>query len=480
MRICDDQSLKDSGLLALVCLAIGSYLIGTTVLISQDGVTYIERARQLATDAHTVINLKEPPGFPVLIFAFHWLFDVFFANSLRLWIAAGQISVLLCQTAAVICLYFLARRLFDRQTALWGALILIVLPYPAHYGADVLRDWPHLLFLSAGLLCLHRAIQTEKGVLFFLAGLACGTAMTIRWEGAQIMLYATVFFLIRLAGDIRNKRPLGGACKYAWTAAGFLMVFVVLAWQRDNMIPYKLHMLFEPARVRPAAVSLATFGPAGFGSAAANMVEGLFENMLYYLLIPAGIGLYLFFSKRLPDRHNRILIGMIFGFYVTVLCLLDMRWGYISRRHLLPLTAMLCFFIPAGCRWLGQRLSAKHATTGFYGLMIAGILICLPKLFLPLGADKRPYWQAAQWIAENTPAESVFYTCDNRTCFYAQRDYRLYNRPRVTRKAAGCDYWIVTAQDGKPTLTIGTHLRLEKSFDLDRGKELQIYRRADY
>jgi 4-amino-4-deoxy-L-arabinose transferase-like glycosyltransferase len=482
----DDKPLRDSAILAAVALAVGIYLAAAAVVISEDGVTYIERARRLAAEPDTVFNLKEPPGLPILIYGLHSFFGLFTRRDTpALWIASGQAISLVFRVLTIVVLYCLGRRLLDRRSAFWGGLILIVLPYPAYFGSDVLRDWPHLFFLTAGLLLLYEAVRREKGLLFFLAGLASGLGYVIRPEGAQVMLYGAVFFAVHLVTALRHKRPAGRWRVYLWLAAGFLVIFFILAWLRQDMIPQKLHMLFKPKPVRPAAggaVSLlqAGFGPADWVSAAVNLVQGLFENMLYYFLVPAVIGFYLLFFKRPADLQRQLLIGLVFGFYITALCLLDMRWGYISRRHLLPMTALLCLYIPSGCDWLAQRLFAKNRTVAFYVLILAGMLSCLPKLFTPMGIDKRPLRQAANWIASHTPAEAVFYTYDNRVPFYAQRDYQLYRRAKVNRKAADFRYWIVLSKDGQPGLTIPPAMRLEQRFELESDKELQIYRRTDY
>ena len=57
-------------ILISVATVIGIYLIGTAVLISQDGVFYIERAQQFSNDPVKIIK-AHPPGYPFMIFAAH-------------------------------------------------------------------------------------------------------------------------------------------------------------------------------------------------------------------------------------------------------------------------------------------------------------------------------------------------------------------------------------------------------------------------
>jgi 4-amino-4-deoxy-L-arabinose transferase-like glycosyltransferase len=135
-------------------------MIANTAVIAKDSVLYIERAQQLPTQFDKISNANEPFGFPALIIASHRLFALFPGSDSNLrWILSGQILVFVCRFVTVGILYLFGKALFDRHRAFWGVLVLIFLPYPAEIGADILRDWPHLLFLFGGLLCLHKGVD---------------------------------------------------------------------------------------------------------------------------------------------------------------------------------------------------------------------------------------------------------------------------------------------------------------------------------
>lgn len=483
------KTIKDLILLVSVCLGVGAYLIVTTVVISVDGVIYVERAQQLTTNFGKIVNLNEPPGLPILVWGFHALtqFDNG-SDSLARWIYAGQVGVLCCTAAAVITLYLLGRTWFDAKTAFWGVLVLIMLPYPAHWGADILRDWPHVFLLFAGLLLLYRAIERQRSIMFLGAGLVSGLGYVVRPECAQVVLYGAVLFVLQAACAFRRKEPIGKAWKYAFLAFGFLSVFLLLASQQKRVVPDKLDELLN-VDATPAAGSMTSplnektvqqaggSGILGMIEAIGNLLKGLSENLLYYFTVPAAIGFYLF-VKESRSSMQRLFIGMILVFYTIVLLTLDMRWGYISRRHLLPLTAIFCFFIPAGTEWLARRLFAKQWRMAFYVLIGVGLLICTPKLLRPPGYDKKTYREAARWVADHTPANAAIYSCDNRIPFYAERPYHFYRQNKVSRLALKSDYWIVLSKDGRPQLTIPARMKLEQRFELKDGKELLIYGRA--
>ena len=62
-RLVEKRDIIHLMVLVAIALAIGVYLIVTTVLISKDGVFYIERAQQLPNDPIGVIK-AHPPGYP--------------------------------------------------------------------------------------------------------------------------------------------------------------------------------------------------------------------------------------------------------------------------------------------------------------------------------------------------------------------------------------------------------------------------------
>ena len=140
-------------ILISIALVIGAYLISTSTLISKDGVYYIERAKLFSNSPIELIK-GEPCGYLFLIFIAHKFVMLFQANSSAYtWIYSAQSITLICRLAALFPLYFIGKLFVGKKRSFWAVLILIILPYPAEFGSDVLRDWPHILFLMTGFLC---------------------------------------------------------------------------------------------------------------------------------------------------------------------------------------------------------------------------------------------------------------------------------------------------------------------------------------
>jgi hypothetical protein len=175
---------------------------------------------------------------------------------------------------------------------------------------------------------------------------------------------------------------------------------------------------------------------------------------------------------------------MFIGFYALVLCLLYIHWGYISKRHVLPLTAMLCFFVPSGLdvisKWM-SRLTDKNADSSknwFIVLTAIGIAICIPKLARPIGHDKTHYRKASAWIAENTPSQARFYTFDRRIPFYANRPCRIYSDPHQFKANFKQRYLIASSKSGQLEIPLPPRLVLQAEFPAGNNKKaVLIYKK---
>ncbi|MDT8304037.1 MAG: glycosyltransferase family 39 protein, partial [Sedimentisphaerales bacterium] len=210
-------------ILLFIASLLGIYLIATTVLIAPDGIFYIERAQRLSIDPSRVI-MSHPPGYPFLILISLKFVNLFNSNpSAQTWAYTAQSVTLLCRLLTIIPLYFIGKLLVGPRNSFWALLILILLPYPARFGSDVLRDWPHLLFLTAGFMFLIWG--TEQGKWWFLGitGLTAGLGFTIRPECAQLVLYGIVWLCIQLLKPNCNMGRAKLICAFSVLLIGFVL-----------------------------------------------------------------------------------------------------------------------------------------------------------------------------------------------------------------------------------------------------------------
>jgi 4-amino-4-deoxy-L-arabinose transferase-like glycosyltransferase len=121
-------------------------------------------------------------------------------------------------------MYFIGKHLLGAALSFWAILILIVLPEPAKYGSDALSDWPHLFFLSAGLLLLLKGAMNERWWLFGFAGFTAGTGYLIRPECAQLVAVGGLWLGLQLLWPKRAMSKGKVLFAFALLLVGFLAI----------------------------------------------------------------------------------------------------------------------------------------------------------------------------------------------------------------------------------------------------------------
>jgi len=232
-------------ILLFIAFLLGVYLIVTAVLVSQDGIYYIERAQKFSSDPSSVI-ISHPPGYPFIIFIAHKFVGLFDGNpSAQIWVYTAQSMTLLCRLLAIIPLYFIGKLFVGPRNSFWALLILILLPYPAEFGSDVLRDWPHLLFLAVGFLFLIWGIQQGKWWFLGITGLVAGLGFTIRPECAQLLVYSILWLCIKLLKPNCNMSRAKLLCALFILLIGLALPLAPYAQERGRIIPLKLRQLID-------------------------------------------------------------------------------------------------------------------------------------------------------------------------------------------------------------------------------------------
>jgi hypothetical protein len=448
---------KPQLILGFVGLAVGLYLIGTTVLIAADGIQYIRRAQQFATDTDRVIRISGV-GYPFLISVMHYLILPDSTTALG-WAYAAQGTALVCRIGACLLLYGMARQWIGPSRSFMAVLALLLLPYPARFGADAMRDWPYLLFLMAGMGALLTGCRRKRLRWFALAGCLSGMGYLIRVEGAQVVVLGLIAlgveWFVRSTQQPRRQVVIAGALLLAGFSVGG-------GWQmalQGRVLPEKLRFVEAKAKVRadsPRSVTRPDPAPlpakmshppqwdfTAFMRTPWMLLKQTAECMSPHVMVVGLIGLVAAW-RRMRDRlPARFWIGLWGGFQILMLIYLHSTYGYMSRRHVLPIVVALCLFIPEGLEILARRFRRKPGMASSpagaervaWILLAVGMAINLPKLATPLREDKGGYRQASQWLAEHTPEGTKVLVDDARAGFYANRPYGfLIVQPPITAR----------------------------------------------
>ncbi|MBN2272119.1 MAG: glycosyltransferase family 39 protein [Sedimentisphaerales bacterium] len=434
-----------------VALVIGAYLVATTVMIAEDGVSYITRAQQCAKDPIAVIK-SGSPGYPILIFMGHKLNGLFnSSSSAQAWAYTAQCVALFCRVLALVPLYYIGKLLVGGRKSFWAIVILIALPYPAAFGSDTLRDWPHILFLSASFLFLIWGARFGKWWMFAAAGMTAGLGHTMRPECAQVVIYGILWMLVRLFVPGASTRRLQTALLTLVLLAGFAVPAGFYMKAKGRIIPEKLERVISAA---PAWESSGAKNGAFDGAAAVQTAgvpvdvlkalcllgANIGDNLMYFFAVPLAIGLHRHFRKlRRILLTERLFVFILVVLYVVMMTMLCSYYGYISRRHCLPMVVLTIFYIPVGLRIIARqlcRMNCKSASTAhiqrqrwFLMLLAVGLAICIAKFarITPLRSDKQSYREVAEWLRKNTSPEDIIAISHlaPRIGFYAERTTRL-------------------------------------------------------
>lgn len=450
-RLINKRDFIYLAILLAVAFIIGLYLIATTVLISEDGVFYIEQARKLHTEPLDVIK-EHHLGYPFLIFIVHKVIALFSNNqSVNIWIYSAQSVSLLCRLLALIPLYFIGKFLVEARTSFLAILILVLLPYPAKFGSDVLRDWPYILFLTSGFLLLLNGAKRFKCWMFGAAGLLAGLGHIIRPECAQLILYGALWLLIGLFLPKRNMNRTKLLCALFVLLIGFLIPAAPYIKIRGRILLPKAQKHIISSRILESEktkeqtvdyankVCTASSLPSDIVKAIGKLVEDISDNLLYYFMPVWLIGIYFRFRKQGPAMEiERFFVPFFVVLNIIVLILVSCNWGYLSRRYSLSLVVLTIFYVPVGLQvlsdWLRGRFGKDRLGSGrnqqlwFLVLFMIGIVICMPKLIKPMRMDKQNYRYVARWLAMNTDDDDLIGVPDKRISFYAERKGLIYNR----------------------------------------------------
>lgn len=477
-RLIEKRDLSRIAILVVIGLVIGVYLIATTVMIASDGVYWIERAQQFSSNSASIIKTSFP-GYPFLIFITHKFVMLFSERaSVSTWIYSAQGLTLLCRLLALMPLYFIGKLLVGPRRSFWAILILIMLPYPAKFGSDVIREWPHILFLSTGLLFLIWGSRFGKWWMFAISGSAAGLGHMIRPECAQIIIYGLSWLLIRLFFPQHNISRLKAVCLTLILLIGFAIPAVPYMTARGKILPPKLEAIasyntpWQSGGLEQSgcgdtlAVCTVSGMPTDILNALGKLAQQINENLMHFFVLPLMLGLYSHFRKlRKILLTERFFVFALIALYLVMMVLLHTNYGYLSRRYCVPILSFTTFYIPAGlqilARWLSKKTSKSSLTIKrdrqrwFFMLMAVGLTICTAKFIriTPLRLEKQGYREAAKWLMENTAPEDIIVVPDRRIAFYAKRTMKMMqaSTSTVSGREVSSESWhhLVGTFDGK-------------------------------
>jgi hypothetical protein len=293
--------------------------------------------------------------------------------------------------------------------------------------------------------------------MFLTAGLLTGVGYTIRPECAQIILYGMLWLLVGLFIPRAGINRLKAVCLTLILIIGFLIPAVPYSIIRGEVLPPKLKAVIscntklQLEDIRSEDIRngsndgekhiryMASAIPVDIIKALGKLAQRISENLMYFFMLPLIIGLYYHFRRpREVLTDSKFFIFALITLYIAMMLLLYINFGYISRRHCMPMIVFTAFYIPTGliimADWIsgitrtGNKNKQKKTQNWFFILLTVGIVICLPKLFKLTGTQKYGYREAAMWLSKNTVPTDIIAVPDKRIAFYAERQQVEYDK----------------------------------------------------
>ena len=435
------------------------YVVRHAEIISRDGTIYLQMAHLLGGPqaASVIENFDYPPGYPAAILA---AATVSHADWPAGWVTAAQTVSVLMSLLALVSIYYIGLRAFDRQTALLTVLLLgLAQPYIA-LSSDAISDSQGVALAAAavamGLLAARRLAEQSPWALpaAAMAGLAAGLGYLTRPEELLAGAVAAVLLIkqrrltprgrILQAASLVLLAATAAACvlPYAHAIGGFsqkkglddfAMGSQACAWLLAKVdlgaLPAAVRVLLDHAR--------ASIGTPVFVLAAITWSLWLGRYLLR-LRLPAEIG-------GRPSSDGALAMLLPAAVMLPLVCSLELHRGpgYISSRHLLMPMLLLSPTIGAGlvvlsqwllvpARWVRKPVRPRMAL-GVCGVGMTAIL--LAGAFFTLHPGKACLRQAGEKIVEIYGPGRLVLADDTRVPFFAQAAMVQFikNTPMSTR-----------------------------------------------
>ena len=375
---------------------------------------------------------------------------------------AGALAPPVLGSAAVLVVYFLARRTFGARVAVLSAFVLAIDPKHlarTHFGFVDHDALESLLILGAILLLAYALTERDRKLKLGAAAGALIAAVGYTWLGAPIYMVAILIYaVLQAALDLRDGNdpsssilPLAAAFGVAlllflpfrgeaWLAPSFFGALGGLAALGAILLLSRLlrrEGLAAPALLPAAAIlgalALAVISPFwGESGIAALLTEGaryfflggigegrILEAVpIYRLLDPVSLpalGLFLLLlglgamirMSRLSRHPGDMLLLVVWAAFTLALAAFQARFLFVSSLAGSISVALLFFW--GSDRLVGRRgPAAKAASVALLALLLFPNAVGLLEV---IGAEpeiKGGWIEALDWVAENTPQTEGF------------------------------------------------------------------------
>ncbi len=173
----------------MLIIAFYGYIYFTNInaydSLMYDEAGYITMGRTLAVEHYHGIDVQgtkesyRQPLFPLMIAASFLVFGISYT--------AAKIPIILSAILAMIIIYLLVRKIYDRKIAFFAAAMMGVTPLVLTYVENILSDVPSVLFYALSMLSFYIGIEKKDSRYLYIAWFSFGLTFLIRYNALLII-----------------------------------------------------------------------------------------------------------------------------------------------------------------------------------------------------------------------------------------------------------------------------------------------------
>lgn len=385
------KSIFPLALVMLIAMAVRLPLLSYFDVVTPDGVVLMEMAKTIATGDFFSVNVPEhhhEPLYPALI-------SIVSAATPLNYIKSGQIVSLVAALVTIYLVYSLAGRLYGKETGIYSALVLSLVPLHAISSVMVLKESLYVVLVVALIYSCALAAQSRGKAHFVMTGLFLGFAYLARLDGILLLLLIPYLCVSVDASAFPNKRV--GILLVTGTAFILYAAFAsALFLQTGELtISKKFNYYVTPVMATEASKKkiLRDYGhekgeeiiksglswkwfllkrTEGVYKGAHYMLPSVFPILLM-LMAGAGIGAFRFGKMEML----LLLVPIIYIFILPY-----MKYPS-DHRYFLSIVPFLSIFAGKGFALLHRRLAEKSRYL-HKGLVFVFLIVFVPWVFKPV------------------------------------------------------------------------------------------------
>jgi 4-amino-4-deoxy-L-arabinose transferase-like glycosyltransferase len=327
----------------------------------------------------------------------------------------ARIVPMLMSCGIVVISYFIAKYLYNQQTAIISSIIISLLPYHISISKQALVDVSMSFFFALGLLLI--ILYYRKNTLILLYGIGITTGLCFLSKEIGIITFAiSIISLIIINRKIIFKNILVVTLSFIFVASPYWISFVTLEEARKSILEY-----IEWQSSRPANHNSIYYFHI--------ITSEILGYVLTLLLLIAYV--FVIFSRR-NWKFSHVLLPFLWIAIPLIFFQMISVKGY---HFLFSITPFLVIFSISFLSrdWIKKISKKEILLIGIIPLILISNNYIINGYFLfishnpVLGSESLFHMKdAALWIKENTPKNSTILTLythmSNIIKFYSQRD----------------------------------------------------------